>query len=84
MRQRRRKCESVEHLRNTRLLHISIPILTPVSCCKGSPQSIGDDVWLDRLLEENLVMSIINVLLQNLGHHISEIPEQLSKAIAKQ
>lgn len=69
---------------DTGFLHVSLSIFAPVTRSQGSFETIGDDVVLDGLLQQNLVVAGIDTLLDNLGHHIGEVSEELAEMGAQQ
>ena len=78
------KSEAIEDLSHTCFLHISIPILTPIPSSQSRPQPISNNLRLQRLIQQHPIITIINILLQYLCHHISKIPKQLPKMIPQQ
>ena len=60
-------------------MNVTVFVFTPVASCKSSLQTVSDDVVLDCLLKQNLVVTIIDVFLQNFRHNIGEVSKDLSK-----
>ena len=44
---------------------------------------MGDDVRLKCLLKQNLVVTVVNISLQDLRHHIREVPEEHAEIVPK-
>ena len=76
--------QSVEDLGNTGLLHVALSVFSPVTRSERCLEPVGDDVWLEGLLKQDLVVAIIDVLLQDFGHDVGEGPEELPEVCSKQ
>ena len=82
--QRASESQSIQHLGNTGLLNVALPIFAPVTSGQSSFETIGDDVVLDGLLQQNFVVAGVDTFLEDLGHHICEVSEELAEMCAQE
>lgn len=83
MRKRRSKSESIKNLRDTGLLNVSILVFAPVACSKCCFETISYDIVFYGFLQQNFFMTIVDILFQNLGHHVGKVSKDLSEVASK-